>query len=141
MKTKIGQIVTALVELEAKECHRTLFEYSNGTINVKITHIETEKVVYEKTINVATEGKELKKICRHINDMQYCIWKVPYQCYVREFIKGVKSGEWKKTKSVIEHGINATASKQIDGSGCFIDDDENGLQYYVNYKQIIETGK
>ena len=139
METKIVQIIMALFELEAKECHRTFFEYGNGLFRVRIIGITTEKVVYEKQINVVEERKELKKLLKHVTDMRYCVMKVPYQCYVREFVKGVKSGEWEKTGSILEYGKKATAAKQIDNSGCFIDDFENGLQYYIDYKQIIEN--
>jgi hypothetical protein len=141
MKEKINQIITALFELEAKECHLTFFEYGNGLFRVRIIKRDTEKIVYEKAINIKEERKELKKMLKSVTDMRYGFMKVPYQCYKREFIKGVKSGEWEKTKSVIEYGKNAAAAKQIDGSGCFIDDFENGLQYYIDYKQVIEAGK
>jgi len=141
MEAKINQIITALFELEAKECHRTFFEYGNGLFRVRIIKRETETVVYEKTINVTDGRKESKKVLEHITTMRYCIMKFPYLCYKREFVKGVKSGAWKKTNSVIEYGENATAVKQTDGSGCFIDDFENGLQYFIDYKQIIKTNK
>jgi len=135
MEAKINQIIMALFELEAKECHRAYFEYGNGLFSVRIVQRESEKVVYEKTVNVAKGRKALKKILRHVITMRSCVMKVPYQCYRREFVKGLKSGEWEKTKSIIEYGKNATASKQIDGLGYFIDDFENGLQYYVDMKQ------
>ena len=139
METKINQIITALMELEAKGCHNTFFEYGNGLLRVRIIKIEPEKIVYEKTINLKEERKELKKLLKHIIDMRYLIMKTPFQCYKRIFIKGVKSGEWKKTKSIIEYGKEATGAKQIDGSGYFIDDHENGLQYFVDMKQTSET--
>ena len=141
METKINQIITALNELEAKECHRTFLEYGNGLLKVRIIHIKTEKIVYEKTINLKEERKALKKLLKHVIEMRYCIINTPFQCYRREFVKGVISGAWKKTKSVIEFGKNATSAKQIDDSGYFIDDTENGLQYYVDMKQINETNK
>jgi len=141
METKINQIITALNELEAKECHRTFLEYGNGLLKVRIIHIKTEKIVYEKTINLKEERKALKKLLNHIIEMRFCIMKTPFQCYKREFVKGVKAGVWEKTKPVIEYSKNATAAKQIDGSGYFIDDFDNGLQYYVDMKQINETNK
>ena len=141
MNTKINQIITALFELEAKECHRTFFEYGNGLFRVKIINRETEKVVYEKTVNVAEGRKTLKKILLHVIAMRSFVLKVPYQCYRREFVEGIKSGEWEKTKSIIEFGKNATASMQIDGQGYFIDDCANGLQYYVDIKQLSDTQK
>jgi len=139
MERKINQIITALFELEAKECHRTCFEYGNGLFRVRIIGITTENVVYEKQINVVEERKELKKLLKHVTDMRYCVMKVPYQCYVREFVKGVKSGEWEKTGSVIEYGKKAIAEKTE--KGFFIDDFENSLQYFVDYSHIIETNK
>jgi len=141
MKEKINQIVTALFELEAKECHRTYFEYGNGLFRVRIINRETEKIEYEKSISLATDRKELKRLLNHVIDMRYCVHKTSFQCYRREFVKGVKSGEWEKTKCVIEHGKRATASMLIDNSGYYIDDPENGLQYFVNYKQLSEIDK
>ena len=141
METKVNQIITALFELEAKECHRTYFEYGNGLFRVRIVHIETRKAVYEKTVNVLEERKALKKLLKRVTAMNHCIMIFPYQCYRREFIKGEKPGEWEKCKSVIEYGENATAAKLADNSGLTIDDLENGLQYFVNYRQIITTNK
>ena len=141
METKINQIITALMELEAKECHNTFFEYGNGLLRVRIIKIEPEKIVCEKTINLKEERKALKKLLKHIIGMRYLIMITPYQCYKRIFIKGIKSGEWEKTKSIIEYGKEATGAKQIDGSGYFIDDPENGLQYFVDMKQISETNE
>jgi hypothetical protein len=51
----------------------------------------------------------------------------------------VKAGEWEKTKSIIELGDNATESMLEDGSGYYLDDPDNGMQYFVNYKQLSET--
>jgi hypothetical protein len=65
----------------------------------------------------------------------------PFPCYRREFIKGEKSGEWIKILPVIEYGDNATQSMLIDGSGYYIDDPDNDLQYFVDMKQSGETEK
>jgi len=51
----IYQIITALMELEAKGCHSVFFEYGNGLFKVKIFKIEANKVVFEKTINLIQE--------------------------------------------------------------------------------------
>jgi len=66
---------------------------------------------------------------------------VQFPCYKREFIKGVKAGEWEKAGSAIEYGDNATTSMLTDGSGYYIDDPDNGLQYFVDMKQESETDK
>jgi hypothetical protein len=57
-----------------------------------------------------------------------------FQCYKREFVKGEKAGKWEKTVPVIEFGENATQAMLIDGSGYYIDDPDNGLQYFVDMK-------
>lgn len=62
-----------------------------------------------------------------------------FQCYKREFITGEKSGAWEKTRPVIEYGDYATSAMLIDGSGYYINDPENGLQYFVDMKQLSET--
>lgn len=62
-----------------------------------------------------------------------------FQCYKREFIKGEKPGEWEKTRPIIEYGDNATSAMLIDGSGYYIDDPDNGLQYFVDMNQLSET--
>jgi len=139
METKINQVIKALFELEAKECHRTFFEYGNGLFRVRIVQRESEKVVYEKQINVAEERKELKKLLKHVTDMIHCVMKVPYQCYRRKFVKGIICDEWEKTNSIIEFGKKATAEKTE--KGFYIDDFENSLQYFVDYSHIIKTNK
>jgi hypothetical protein len=141
MKTKINQIITALFELEARECHRTYFEYGNGLFRVRIIQIKTDRTVYERTVNVVEEPKALKEMLDCIIDMRYLVTRTTFQCYRREFVKGVKSDKWEKTEPVIEHGKNATAAMNIDRSGYFIDDIENGVQYFVDLKDEIETGK
>ena len=61
-----------------------------------------------------------------------------FQCYKREFIKGVKSGTWEKIRPVIEYGDNATSAMLIDGTGYYIDDPDNGLQYFVDMNRLSE---
>jgi len=140
METKINQIITALFELEAKECHRAYFDYGNGLFRVRIIHTDTEKVVYEKFINnVSEDQKELSEILNHVIDMRYYVHNVCFQCYRREFVIGVKSGEWEKIKPAFVFGKKATQSMQIDGLGYFVDDPENSVQYYVDMKQESET--
>ncbi len=67
--------------------------------------------------------------------------KIQFPCYKREFIQGEKAGEWQKTTSTIEYGDNATQSMLIDGSGYYINDPDNGLQYFVDMKQENKTDK
>lgn len=62
-----------------------------------------------------------------------------FQCYKREFIKGVKSGTWEKIRPVIGYGDNASSAMLIDGSGYYIDDPDNKLQYFVDMNQLSET--
>ena len=146
MNTKensINQVITALMELEAKGCHSAFFVYGNGQFHVWVykSEINPQNIVYEKTINTNTkEGQtELDEMTNHVNNMKYCIIKTSFQCYRREFIKGEKSGEWEKVKPAFIVGENATEAMLIDGSGYYIDDPDNSLMYFVNMKKLSET--
>jgi hypothetical protein len=57
-----------------------------------------------------------------------------FRCYQRKFVKGEKPSEWIEILPVIEYGDNATQSMLIDGSGCYIDDPDNDMQYFVDYE-------
>ncbi|MDR2056998.1 MAG: hypothetical protein LBP83_01715 [Dysgonamonadaceae bacterium] len=142
MKTKINQIITALMELEAKGCHAVSFEYGNGLFKLSIFRgeVKAEKVVYEQTINLAIEQTELCEICRMIENLKSHVKKTVFQCYKREFVKGEKAGKWEKSGSSFEFGDNATSAMLIDHSGYYIDDPDNGLQYFVDYHSS-ETDK
>jgi len=133
----INQIIKSLFELEAKGCHSVFVEYGNGLFRVRINSGEasTGKTRYEKTINLANEYAELDTLFELIETLKNRVINTVFQCYMQEFVKGEKSGEWKKVKPIFEVGNNATSSMQIDGGGYFIDDPENGLKYYVDMKQ------
>jgi hypothetical protein len=141
MNTGISQIITALMDLEAKECHNVNFEYGNGLFRVRILRLTSEKIVYEKTINPVQEQAELDELSGFIKNLDLHVKTTSFQCYKREFVKGEKSGEWEKTKSSFEFGDNAMQSMLIDGSGYYIDDPDNGMQYFVDLKQSSETEK
>jgi hypothetical protein len=51
-----------------------------------------------------------------------------FQCYRYE------SGKWIKILPIIEYGRNATQSMLIDGSGYYLDDPDNGMQYFVDFE-------
>jgi hypothetical protein len=144
MKT-ILEIFKVLAELEAKGCHSTFFSFGNGIFHTRIFkgEIKMGNMVFDKQVNLthAEAEAELNAIVEYINNMRSLVYSTSYQCYVREFIKGEKSGEWQKTKPAFEFGKNATSEMQIDGSGYFITDPENSLQYYVDMKQLSETNK
>lgn len=143
MKVNINLIITALMELEAKGCHKVFFEYGNGLVRVRIFkgEVSAENVVFEKTINPVTEQAEMDSLLALIKSMSDHIMKTEYQCYRQEFVKGVKAGKWEKTRPVIEFGDKAMSSMLIDGSGYYIDDPENELLYFVDMKQLSETDK
>jgi len=138
---KIHQVITALFELQAKGCHTIFFEYGNGTFQLRIIkgEVNAGNIVYEKTVNPTDKQAELEEIAKHVDNMKYFVCQSSYLCYKREFIKGIKSGEWVKTKPVFAVGNNATQAMIIDGSGYYIDDPDNGLQYHVNMNKLSDV--
>jgi len=143
MKTTINkriyQIIKALEKLEAKGCHSFFFEYGNGLLRVRIIRIETNEAIYEKTINLADEQGELDELSGYVNKMRFNVCKTVFQCYKRTLFTGEKSGKWVKCKSTFEVGANAMSSMQTGGSGNFIDDPDNHIQYFIDMKQLSET--
>ncbi|MDR0575252.1 MAG: hypothetical protein LBG96_14750 [Tannerella sp.] len=137
----ISQVITALTELEAKGCHSVCFEYGNSLFRVRIFRgkIEAGTVIYERTVNVTDEPSRLEEVINHIQYLKDHVTKTVFQCYKREFVKGIKLGEWEKTGSSFEFGDNAMSSLLINGSGYHIDDPDNGLQYFIDTKQLSET--
>jgi len=132
----INKVITALVELEAKGCHSVVFDYGNGILRVKIYSGEewTGKIVYKGTI---TEGEraEMEKLLNLIETLSNRVITTVFQCYIREFVRGEKSGDWRTTQPVFEFGENSTYEMLTDGSGYYLTDLENGLQYFVDMKQ------
>jgi hypothetical protein len=133
----IQQIITALMELEAKGCHTVFYEYGNGLFRVRIFKGEekAENIVFERTINTLDEQSKLDEISKHVYNMGLSVINTPFQCYRRDFIVGVKSGEWEKFNHPFEVGENAMQAMTITGSGYFIDDPDNCLQYFVDYER------
>ncbi|MDR1667638.1 MAG: hypothetical protein LBS03_08120 [Bacteroidales bacterium] len=134
MEAEINQIITSLMELESKGCHSINFEYGNGLFRVKILRLASEDIVYERTVNPVQEQTQLDELFGFIKNLKLRTRTTLHQCYKREFIKGEKAGEWEKTKPAFEFGENATQAMLIDGSGYYIDDPDNGLQYFVDMK-------
>ncbi|MDR1584112.1 MAG: hypothetical protein LBS55_12825 [Prevotellaceae bacterium] len=139
MKEKINQIITALMDLEAKGCHRIFFEYGNSLFRVRIFRAESETVVYEKIINLVQEQDGLDELYGKIEDMKNHIKTTVFQCYRQDYVNGKRSGKWEKTRPVIEFGDNATQSMLIDCSGYYLDDPDNGVLYFVDMKQESEN--
>jgi hypothetical protein len=137
----ISQVITALIELEAKGCHSVFFEYGNGLFRVRIfkTEAGAEKPVYEKTVSPIREQMEMEEVYKHIKNMTNHVYTTVFQCYKRVFVPDKKSGRWEKTKSSFEFGPNATTAMQTGGLGSFIDDPDNDLHYFVDMKQLSET--
>jgi hypothetical protein len=93
------------------------------------------KIVYEKSIYPKQEQAEIDKLINLIETLKNRVWKTCFQCYRREFVKGEKTGKWEMIKPMFECGENATYSMLYDGSGYYIDDPANGLQYFGDMKQ------
>ncbi len=143
MKAKINQVITALLELEAKGCHAVFFESGNGLFRARIFKGEAheEKILYQRVINPTCEPDRLDELQGFIENLNSHITTVPFPCYKQEFVKGEKSGKWQKCKPSFEVGDNATQSMLIDGSGYYINDPDNGMQYFVDMKQAGITDK
>jgi hypothetical protein len=139
----INQIINSLMELEAKGFHTVFFEYGNGLFRIRIFkgEVNVENIVFERTFDTKDEQSEPDEIYRHVNNMKYCVRKTSFKCLKRKFIKGEKAGKWETVKPSFEFGENAMQAMLIDGSGYYVDDPDNGLQYFVDYKNISETGQ
>jgi hypothetical protein len=131
-KVNINQIITALMELEAKGCHSVYFEYGDELFRVKI--FRGEQTVFEKQINLQEEQTGMDELLDLIKTLNDSVWTTCFQCYRQEFVQGKKAGKWEKIKSSFEVGKNSTYSMLIDGSGYYVDDPENGLAYFVDMK-------
>jgi hypothetical protein len=100
-----------------------------------------EKVVYQRVINPTREPAGLNELLDFIENLKNHITATVFQCYKREFVKGEKAGKWEKNGSSFEFGDNATSEMLADGSGYYITDPDNGLQYFVDMKQAGEAEK
>jgi hypothetical protein len=106
-----------------------------------------KRPVYHESINLATGAEsKLDEVFNMVEALKATpandknnVMITPFQCYKREFLTGEKSGEWIRILPIIEYGDHAMQSILIDGSGYYIDDPDNGIQYFVDYKQLIET--
>ena len=134
MKTTVSQIITALMELEANECHSVFFAYENGLFRVRILRLASGKILYERTVNTMQEQRELEELSGFVENLKLHTKTTLHQCYRRDFVKDEISGKWEKIKPAFEFGENATQSMLIDGSGYYIDDPDNGFQYFVDMK-------
>jgi hypothetical protein len=151
MKAKVSQIITALLELQDKGYFDIYFDYETDLFRVRIYKGKLDvhkRPVYHESIDLTGDGEsKLEEVFNMIEALKTVpandknnVMVTPFQCYKRGFIIGEKSGEWIKILPVIEYGENATSSMLIDGSGYYIDDPDNGLQYFVNYHSS-ETDK
>jgi hypothetical protein len=141
MKVSVSQIIRALTELEAKGCHSVNFEYGNGLFRASIYNGNdwTGKLICEKSINLMEEQSELDSLLRLIETLKTCVTATVFQCYMREYVRGVKTGKWHKTRPYFTFGEKATSEMLCDGSGYYVTDPENGLQYFVDMKEVSAT--
>jgi hypothetical protein len=140
MRTKINEVITALLELEAKGCHTVFFEYGDGLFNVRIYRGQAEAgdLMYED-LNMMEYDLEL--LLDFIDNLKKRILTTSFPCYKRQFVKGKRAGKWAKIKPVIEFGEKATTAMRIDGSGYLIDDPENRVQYFVDFNHDSNIDK
>lgn len=145
MRTKVNQIITAMLELQSKGYFDISFDYGKNLFQVRIykgkldVHNHPE---YHERIDLTTDGEsKLDEVFNMVEALKAVPSKAsnnvmikPFQCYRQEFVKGKKSGEWIKMFPIIEYGDNATQSMLIDGSGYYIDDPDNEMLYFVDYE-------
>jgi hypothetical protein len=132
----INQVINALQALEEKGCHRVTFEYGANLFRVRVFRGDEkpENEVLRGYYQTADESA-LTELLQQITNLQSKVFSTSYQCYRRNFEKDNVLGEWEKCASSFEFGDNATKSMLIDGSGYYIDDPENRIQYFVDMKQ------
>ena len=128
------------MELEAKGCHSVFFEYSEGLFRVRIYSGEYSigKIVYERSIYHEQEHEEMEKLSKMIETLKYRITTTVFQCYRRIFVIGEKSGDWVKIKPIFVCGENAMSSMLCDGSGYYVTDPDNDVEYFVDMKKVSE---
>jgi hypothetical protein len=146
MKTKISRIITGLLELQGKGYFNISFDYEGDMFQVRVYKRKPDLQKfpeYNECIDLTTDGEsKLERMLNLVEALKAVPTKdtnnvmiKPFQCYSREFVKGEKSGEWTKILPVIEYGDNATQSMLTGGLGYYIDDPDNGMQYFVDMKQ------
>jgi hypothetical protein len=146
MKTKVSQIITALLEIQSKGYFHISFNYERNVFQVWIFKgkfdVHKHPVYFASIDMIISNEYKLDEVFNMVETLKAVPTKytndvmiTSFQCYRREFVKGEKSGEWIKIPSVIEYGKNATYSMLIDGSGYYLDDPDNGMLYFVDYKK------
>jgi hypothetical protein len=151
MKTKVSQLITALLELQGKGYFDISFDYEKDLFQVWIYNGKWElhkHPAYHASISLTNEKGKLDEVFNMVealkttpvNDKTNVMIK-PFPCYKREFIQGEQSGEWIKILPIIEYGDRATQSMLIDGSGYYIDDPDNSMQYFEDMKQVLTAGQ
>jgi hypothetical protein len=142
MKTKfeiINQVINSLQELEEKGCHRVTFEYGANLFRVKVFKgKEKEENAVLTGYYQKTDERALTELLQQIMNLQSKVFKTSFLCYRREFEKDKISGDWEKCVPSFEFGENATQAMLIDGSGYYIDDPDNRLQYFVDMTKESE---
>ena len=97
MKTKVNQIIAALLDLEAKGCHRVFFEYGNDGLCLRIFRGEesVRSISFERTITLSAEQSEVEQLCAYIVKLKHHVKSTRFQRCMRDLIKGVKARKWK----------------------------------------------
>jgi hypothetical protein len=144
MKEKVSQIITALLELRKKGYFDISFDCEGNLFQVRIYKGKRDLhkyPAYHESIDLTGEEGKLDGLLSMVEALKTVPEKdtnnvmiTSFQCYRQEFVKGKKSSEWIKILPVIEYGDNATQSMLIDGSGYYLDDPDNGMQYFVDFE-------
>jgi hypothetical protein len=144
MRAKVSQIITALLELQSRGYFDISLDYAGNSFSARIYKGRSDlhkRPVYYESIELPDEESKLDEVFNVVDALKAVPTKASnnvmitsFQCYRREFVQGEKSGKWIKILPIIEYGKNATYSRLIYSEGCYINDPDNGMQYYINYK-------
>ncbi|MDR3246228.1 MAG: hypothetical protein LBT50_07330 [Prevotellaceae bacterium] len=147
MQTKVNEVINALMQLQNKGYYNVVFEYSGDIQLLKVCIYDGKRVLYGKTVMLENDEKDLNMLIRIVETIKAIkdtntgnyIQTTIFQCHRRELNNGRVAGEWKKILPVLEYGEKAMTAMLIDGSGYYITDKENNVEYHVDMFKVSEN--
>jgi len=147
MQTTVNEVINALMQLQNKGYYNVFFEYSGDNQVFNVCIYDGQRVMYKTTIMLETNEKDLNMLIRIIEKIEEIrdkntgnnIRTTLFQCHRRGLNNSRLSGEWEKILPVLEYGDKAMSSMLIDGSGYYITDEENNVEYHVDMMKVSEN--